>query len=187
LADRLSKQMGQSVVVENRPGSGTLVGTDAAAKAAPDGYTLLMGSVSNIVLNMGLYKNLPYDSLRDFEPVGLAVSYSYTLVGRKDLPFNSLKDVVAVVGQVFVQAHVEHDVGYRTHKQGVAVRRSLGSCISTDQSTRAWAVFNHHALAHLLTQSISQQTRHGIKAAAWGLRHDDAQGFSREALGPSPA
>jgi tripartite-type tricarboxylate transporter receptor subunit TctC len=95
LADRLSKQMGQSVVVENRPGSGTLVGTDAAAKAAPDGYTLLMGSVSNIALNMGLYKNLPYDSLRDFEPVGLAVSYSYTLVGRKDLPFNSLKDVVA--------------------------------------------------------------------------------------------
>ena len=95
LADRLSKQMGQSVVVENRPGSGTLVGTDAAAKATPDGYTLLMGSVSNIALNMGLYKNLPYDSLRDFEPVGLAVSYSYTLVGRKDLPFNSLKDVVA--------------------------------------------------------------------------------------------
>jgi tripartite-type tricarboxylate transporter receptor subunit TctC len=95
LADRLGKQLGQTVVVENRPGSGTLVGTEAASKAAPDGYTLLMGSVSNIVLNMGLYKSLPYDSLRDFEPVGLAVSYSYTLVGRKDLPFSSLKDVVA--------------------------------------------------------------------------------------------
>lgn len=95
LADRLSKVMGQSVVVENRPGSGTLVGTDAAAKAAPDGYTLLTGSVSNLVLNMGLYRNLSYDSLRDFEPVGLAVSYSYTLMARKDLPFNSLKDLVA--------------------------------------------------------------------------------------------
>ncbi|HCY16800.1 MAG: hypothetical protein A2Z93_10200 [Curvibacter sp. GWA2_64_110] len=95
LADRLGKQIGQSVVVENKPGSGTLVGTDAAAKAAPDGYTLLMGSVSNIALNMGLYCNLSYDSLRDFEPVGLAVSYSYTLMARKDLPFNSLKEVVA--------------------------------------------------------------------------------------------
>ena len=95
LADRLGKVMGQSVVVENKPGSGTLVGTDAAAKAAPDGYTLLMGSVSNLALNMGLYRNLPYDSLRDFEPVGLAVSYSYTLMARKDLPLNSLKDVVA--------------------------------------------------------------------------------------------
>lgn len=95
LADRLGKTLGQSVVVENRPGSGTLVGTDAVAKAAPDGYTLLMGSVSNLALNMGLYPNLPYDSLRDFEPVGLAVSYSYTLMARKDLPFGSLKELVA--------------------------------------------------------------------------------------------
>ena len=95
LAERLGKVLGQSVVVENRTGSGTLVGTDLAAKAAPDGYTLLMGSVSNLALNMGLYNNLSYDSLRDFEPVGLAVSYSYTLMARKDLPLDSLKEVVA--------------------------------------------------------------------------------------------
>jgi len=95
LSDRLGKVVNQSVVVENRPGSGTLVGTDAVAKSAPDGYTLLTGSVSNIALNMGLYPNLPYDSLRDFEPVGLAVSYSYTLMARKDLPFNSLRELIA--------------------------------------------------------------------------------------------
>jgi len=95
LADRLGKAMGQSFVVENRTGSGTLVGTDVAAKAAPDGYTLLVGSVSNLALNPGLYANLPYDSLRDFEPVGLVVAYSYTLMARKDLPFRSLQDVVA--------------------------------------------------------------------------------------------
>ena len=95
LADRLSKQLAQPVVVENRPGSGTLIGTDAVAKAAPDGYTLLVGSISNLAINPGLYSNLPYDSLRDFEPVGLAVAYSYTLMARKDLPFNSLKDLVA--------------------------------------------------------------------------------------------
>lgn len=95
LGERLARQIGQSVVVENRPGSGTLVGTDAAAKADPDGYTLLMGSVSNIALNMGLYDKLSYDSLRDFEPVGMAVSYSYTLMARSDLPFNSLQEVVA--------------------------------------------------------------------------------------------
>ncbi len=95
LADRLGRQMGQSFIVENRPGSGTLIGTDAAAKSAPDGYSLLLGSVSNLALNPGLYANLPYDSLRDFEPIGLAVSYSYTLMSRKDLPFKSLQDVVA--------------------------------------------------------------------------------------------
>jgi tripartite-type tricarboxylate transporter receptor subunit TctC len=81
--------------VENRTGSGTLVGTELAAKAAPDGYTLLMGSVSNLVLNAGLYKSLSYDPLKDFEPIGLAVAYSYTLMGRKDLPFNSLAELVA--------------------------------------------------------------------------------------------
>jgi tripartite-type tricarboxylate transporter receptor subunit TctC len=95
LADRLSKQLAQPVIVENRPGSGTLIGTDAVAKAAPDGYTLLVGSISNLAINPGLYRNLPYDSLRDFEPVGLAVAYSYTLMARKDLPFNSLNDLVA--------------------------------------------------------------------------------------------
>lgn len=94
LADRLAKVTGQAFVVENRTGSGTLVGTDAAAKAPADGYTLLVGSVSNLALNPGLYARLPYDSLKDFEPVGLLVSYSYTLVGRKDLPFKSLPEVL---------------------------------------------------------------------------------------------
>ncbi|MDB5965352.1 MAG: tripartite tricarboxylate transporter substrate binding protein [Polaromonas sp.] len=95
LADRLGKALYQPVVVENRTGSGTLVGTDLAAKAEPDGYTLLVGSISNLALNMGLYKSPPYNSLRDFEPLGLGVSYSYTLMGRKDLPYRTLKDVVA--------------------------------------------------------------------------------------------
>jgi len=94
LAEPLQRQLGQSVVVENRPGSGTLVGTDAAAKSAPDGYTLLVGSVSNVVLNAGLYPSLPYDPQRDFEPVGVAVGYSYTLMSRKDLGIDSLADVL---------------------------------------------------------------------------------------------
>lgn len=95
LADRLSKALKQPVVVENRTGSGTLNGTDLAAKADADGYTLVVGSISNIALNMGLYKNPPYNSLRDFEPLGLAVSYSYTLMCRKDLPYKTLKEVIA--------------------------------------------------------------------------------------------
>ena len=94
LAEALARPLGQSVVVENRPGSGTLVGTDAAAKAAPDGYTLLVGSVSNLVLNAGLYPSLPYEPQRDFEPLGVAVGYSYTLMCRKDLGLDSLPDVL---------------------------------------------------------------------------------------------
>lgn len=95
LADKLAKQLGQPVVVENKPGSGTVIGTDHVAKSPADGYTLLLGSISNLALNMGMYANLPYDSLRDFEPLGLAVAYSYTLMARKDLPQTGLKDVIA--------------------------------------------------------------------------------------------
>ncbi len=94
LADKLAPLFGQPVVVENRPGAGTLVGTEAAARAPADGYTLLMGALSNLALNPGLYAKLPYDPLKDFTPIGLAVSYSYTLVARRDLPQNTLKELI---------------------------------------------------------------------------------------------
>ena len=68
LADRLGPLLGQGMVVENRTGAGTLVGTEAAAKAPADGYTLLLGALSNIALNPGLYAKLPYDPLKDFTP-----------------------------------------------------------------------------------------------------------------------
>lgn len=94
VAQQLSTQMGQQVIVENRTGAGTLVGTEAAAKSPADGYTLLVGSFSNLAANPGLYKNLPYDPLADFTPAGMVVSYSYVLVSRKDLPMNSLKEII---------------------------------------------------------------------------------------------
>jgi tripartite-type tricarboxylate transporter receptor subunit TctC len=93
-AQRLTEQLGQQVVVENRTGAGTLVGTDIAAKSMPDGYTLLVGSLSNIAANPGLYKKLPYDPAADFVPVGMIVAYSYALVSRKDLPAQSLREII---------------------------------------------------------------------------------------------
>src|SRR5712691_2562099 len=94
LADQLSKRLGQSVIVENRPGAGTIVGTQAVINAPADGYTLLVGGLSNIVFNVGLYKNLPYDPLSDLVPVALVFNISYALVGTKDLPFSTPKEVV---------------------------------------------------------------------------------------------
>ena len=94
-AEKLGQVLGQSVVVENRSGTGTLVGTDAVAKAAPDGYTLLVAGLPNIVLNVGLYPKLPYDPIKDFAVVGLAVSYGYVLAARKDLPQKDFKSLIA--------------------------------------------------------------------------------------------
>jgi tripartite-type tricarboxylate transporter receptor subunit TctC len=103
LAEKLGMLFGQGFVVENKPGAGTLVGTEAAARSAPDGYTLLLGALSNIALNPGLYgSKLSYDPLKDFTPIGLAVTWSYTLVARKDLPYKDLRELIA-----FAHAHPE--------------------------------------------------------------------------------
>jgi tripartite-type tricarboxylate transporter receptor subunit TctC len=96
VAERLSPELGNvGVVVENRTGGGTLVGTQAAAAAAPDGYTLVVGGLANMALNAGLYRNPQYDPATDFIPIALVASFSYCLVARKDLPQNSLAELIA--------------------------------------------------------------------------------------------
>jgi tripartite-type tricarboxylate transporter receptor subunit TctC len=95
LADVLSKRTGQAFFVENKPGAGTVVGTQAAAQSAPDGYTLLVGGLSNMAFNSALYSKLGYDPLKDFVPVALVYRFGYVMVGRKDMPQTTLKDIVA--------------------------------------------------------------------------------------------
>lgn len=95
LADKLQPLLGQPLVVDNRTGAGTLVGTQAAATAPADGYTLLVGGLANMAFNPGLYKDPRYDPVADFIPVGLVGAFSYTLIGRKDLPHNTLKEILA--------------------------------------------------------------------------------------------
>ena len=93
LADRLSPLLGQPVVVDNRTGAGTLVGTQAAAAAAPDGYTLLIGGLANIAFNPSLYGKPGYGP-EDFVPVALAGSFTYTLIGRSDLAQKNLREII---------------------------------------------------------------------------------------------
>ncbi len=95
LADVLAKRMGQGFVVENKPGAGTVVGTQAASQSEPDGYTLMVGGLSNMAFNSALYSRLGYDPLRDFVPVALVYKFGYVMVGRKDLPQAKLADIVA--------------------------------------------------------------------------------------------
>lgn len=94
VAERMTTQLGQSVIVENKTGSGTLVGTDAGAKAAPDGYTMVIGALPNIVLNVALYPRLPYDPLKDFALVGMVASWGYALVTTKELPQKDFKSLI---------------------------------------------------------------------------------------------
>ena len=95
LADALSKRTGQAFVVENKPGAGTVVGTQAAAQSEPDGYTLVVGGLSNMAFNSALYSKLAYDPLKDFVPVALVYKFGYVMVARKELPQASLSDIIA--------------------------------------------------------------------------------------------
>src|SRR6187431_1697420 len=95
LADALSKRMGQAFVVENKPGAGTVVGTQAASHSEPDGYTLVVGGLSNMAFNSALYSKLAYDPRKDFVPVALIYKFGYVMVARKDLPHGRLADIVA--------------------------------------------------------------------------------------------
>ena len=96
VAQQLSVQLGKPVVVENKPGAGTVVGTDAAAKAAPDGYTLLAGLTANMAVNPSLFKKLPYDPIRDFTPVGMMAEFPFVLVVSKNFPAKSVKELLAM-------------------------------------------------------------------------------------------
>jgi tripartite-type tricarboxylate transporter receptor subunit TctC len=84
----------QAAIVENRPGAGSLIGTEYVARAAPDGYTLLVGGIFNMVMNRALLKTLPYEPLRDFVPLGYISAYPFVLVARADLPASSLQELV---------------------------------------------------------------------------------------------
>lgn len=94
IGDQLSKQLGQAFVIENRPGAGLVVGTVAAAKAAPDGYTLLAGLNGSMAVNPSLFSKLAYDPVRDFTPVAMLADYPFLVVVNNDLPVKSIKELI---------------------------------------------------------------------------------------------
>ncbi len=95
LGQKLGEMWGQPVVIENRPGASTIIGSEIVAKAAPDGHTLLMGSV-NHTINPSLIAKLPYDTIKDFAPVTVAVTAAYVLVVHPSLPVKSVKELIAL-------------------------------------------------------------------------------------------
>ena len=84
IAQKLTEQFGQSFIVDNRTGAGGNVGTVAAARAKPDGYTLMLTADSSMVINPSLYKSTGFDPIKDFEPVGTVATAGYVLVANPD-------------------------------------------------------------------------------------------------------
>ena len=127
VANKLSESAGWQVVVDNRGGAGGNIGLDAAAKAAPDGYTIVMGQTSNLTINPSLYKKLPYDSLRDFTPVSIVASSPIAFMVFSKSPYRNFGDLIAAAkakpGEVTYASTGNGTVG---HLSGELIQRTAG-------------------------------------------------------------
>ena len=119
IGQHLSVLLGKAVVVENKAGASTIIGTDFVAKAAPDGYTILMGNNSALAITPSLFEKLPYDPLRDFAPVTLLASVPFVILVHPSVPAKSLSELIELARARPGQLHfASAGVGISTHLAG---------------------------------------------------------------------
>jgi tripartite-type tricarboxylate transporter receptor subunit TctC len=127
IAQKLTETWGQQVLVDNRPGANGIIGLEAAAKAKPDGYTMVLGVPSSLAMNPFIYKNLPYNTFRDFTPVIQTSINTFGVVVNASLPVRSIKDVVALAkthrGELL---HGSFGTGNMTHLAAELFAREAG-------------------------------------------------------------
>src|SRR4051794_11481194 len=129
VADIFTRHLGQKFVVENAVGAGGTVGTLRAARAAPDGYTILSGHMGTNALAPAFYPNLGYDPQKDFEMIGLSAEFPEMLVVRKDFPANNLKEFIAYAKANESKLNVGHaglgSVSYIVCRLEMVIRRPI--------------------------------------------------------------
>lgn len=124
LADKMSKSSGQPVLVVTRPGAAGNIGSNAVAKAPPNGYTLIVGTQSTHGTNASLFKNMPYDPIKDFEPISNLASSPLILVVNPKLPVHSVSDLVAYTkGRPTGLNYASTSVGGLAHLAGEMFKR----------------------------------------------------------------
>jgi len=127
LAARMTELLKQGVVVENRTGAGSLVGTEFVARAPADGYTLLMGGIFNMVMNKALVKNLSYSPENDFVSLGFVSAYPFVLLMRPDLPVSNLAELAAYAkARPGKLSYGSGGMGTLQHVWGAILTSSLG-------------------------------------------------------------
>jgi tripartite-type tricarboxylate transporter receptor subunit TctC len=173
LAERMGQTLGQTVVVENRSGSGGLVGADAVAKAAPDGYTLLMATTGLLAIAPHLYPQMPFDPTRDFAPVSLAFSTDLVIAVSGGLPVRSLQEFVRYAkerpGSV---SYASSGAGTTTHAATELFRLAAGMDLlhvpyrGSGPAMNDLVAGNVHLMVDQVASSIGQIKEGSIRALA---------------------
>ncbi|MFL6573307.1 MAG: Bug family tripartite tricarboxylate transporter substrate binding protein [Burkholderiales bacterium] len=163
LGEKLSQGLAQPVVIDNRPGAGGSIGAEAVARAAPDGYTLMMGHLGTLAVNPAIYKNLPYDPVRSFAPVSLMAIVPSVLVVNPSLPVTSAAELIA-----YAKAH-----------PGKLAYGSAGSGSTSHLTTEYFKLVTGTDILHvpykgvgpMLTDLVSGQLSMGLNGAPAVMAH----------------
>jgi tripartite-type tricarboxylate transporter receptor subunit TctC len=125
LGSRLEQRLGKSFVVENRPGAASVIGAQSVARAAPDGYTLMIASGATLAVNVTLHKHLPYDPVADFVPIALIARIPEVLVVNPALPVHALGDL-ATLARTRPLTFASAGPGTAQHLEGEMLKQALG-------------------------------------------------------------
>jgi tripartite-type tricarboxylate transporter receptor subunit TctC len=126
LGERFTAAWGQPVIIDNKPGSGGNIGADFVAKAAPDGYTLVLGTVGTHSINGALYAKMPYDMVRDFTPVSLLATTPNLLVVNNDVPAKTLQELITLGKRDGKMSFASPGSGTSVHVSGELFKRLTG-------------------------------------------------------------
>ena len=123
----LGDRLGQTVIIENKPGAGTMVGAGAVARAAPDGYTLLISSGSTFTVNPAVYPKVPYDTVKSFEPIGLIGRSPMVILANPEVPINNFRELVAAAKAAPDKyAYGSYGNGTTAHFAGEMIQQAAG-------------------------------------------------------------
>jgi len=127
IGQRLSKELGQPVVIENRAGAGTIIGASYVSKATPDGYTLLVSSGTTFTVNPAIRPNLPYDPVKGFEPIGIAGRLALILLANSEVPVKTVKQFVDYVkASPGKYSYASYGTGTTSHFAGETILHAAG-------------------------------------------------------------
>ena len=151
LAEHLAQHLRQPIIVDNRPGAAGRIGLEAAAKAAPDGHTIFLGSQGNLAVGPFLSRALPYDTARDFAPIALATRVRYLLLAHPAVPANNLKDLLSLLRAKGGQMnYASIGVGSSSHLAAELFKRS---------AKIAWVHVPYKGAAPALTDLVGGQVQ----------------------------